>query len=412
MKTFNPANPVHAWKLRKALVPYGTWWLGETLARKWRTELGPMPDDAARARRVRHSRPAVAAAGDQRRDAQAPAQAGRPPVPDVRAFQPRAEAGRDAGTSLYAAKQNDEVVRLAADVLCQDLTRELTGQRPERPLLPGDDDLGEKIADGDFASHRRPVPGRDPDEVRGVGRAGQPVTCTRESLDAAPAPAQNAPSASEFAPQDPPDVPTFAVILPAAGKSSRFRDQHYKKPFVPLEDRPVWLHAAEKFANRSDVKQTLLVISPEDREAFQAKMGANVAMLGIEVVEGGQERYDSVAAALARVQPEIDYVAVHDAARPCLADEWIDAVFAAATKTGAAILATPISGTLKRAGKDQMRARDRFARRAVGSPNAPGLPPATADRRLCPPRPAAGHRRCPARRAAGAPGRRSFPARP
>jgi len=149
-------------------------------------------------------------------------------------------------------------------------------------------------------------------------------------------------------------VPTFAVILPAAGKSSRFRDAHYKKPFVPLEGRPVWLHAAEKFTNRSDVKQTLLVISPEDREGFQDKMGANVALLGIELVDGGAERYDSVAAALARISPEIEYVAVHDAARPCLAEQWIDAVFAAATKTGAAILATPISGTVKRVSKDQV----------------------------------------------------------
>jgi 2-C-methyl-D-erythritol 4-phosphate cytidylyltransferase len=148
-------------------------------------------------------------------------------------------------------------------------------------------------------------------------------------------------------------VPTFAVILPAAGKSSRFRDQHYKKPFVPLDNRPVWLYSAEKFTNRSDVAQTLLVIAPEDREAFQSKMGANLALLGIELVEGGQERYDSVAAALARVRPDIEYVAIHDAARPCLADEWIDAVFAAAAKTGAAILATPISGTVKRVGKDQ-----------------------------------------------------------
>jgi 2-C-methyl-D-erythritol 4-phosphate cytidylyltransferase len=147
-------------------------------------------------------------------------------------------------------------------------------------------------------------------------------------------------------------VPTFAAILPAAGKSSRFRDQHYKKPFVPLDGKPVWLHAAEKFTGRSDVQQTLLVIAAEDREAFQAKMGANVALLGIELVEGGRERYDSVAAALARVKADIDYVAVHDAARPCLAEEWIDAVFAAAARTGAAILATPISGTVKRAGQD------------------------------------------------------------
>ena len=143
-------------------------------------------------------------------------------------------------------------------------------------------------------------------------------------------------------------MPSFAVILPAAGKSSRFRDQHYKKPFVPLENRPVWLHAADKFTGRDDVKQTLLVISPEDREAFQSKIGANAALLGIEIVDGGAERADSVANALARVQSDIDFVAVHDAARPCLADEWIDSVFAAAVKSGAAILATPISGTLKR----------------------------------------------------------------
>jgi 2-C-methyl-D-erythritol 4-phosphate cytidylyltransferase len=148
-------------------------------------------------------------------------------------------------------------------------------------------------------------------------------------------------------------VPSFAVILPAAGKSSRFRDPHYKKPFVPLENRPVWLHAAEKFTNRSDVKQTLLVISPEDREAFQSKIGANAALLGIEIVDGGAERADSVANALARVQSDIDFVAVHDAARPCLADEWIDAVFAAAVKSGAAILAAPVSGTLKRVAADR-----------------------------------------------------------
>lgn len=140
----------------------------------------------------------------------------------------------------------------------------------------------------------------------------------------------------------------FAVILPAAGKSSRFRDPHYKKPFAPLDGRSVWLLAADRFLQRGDVKQTIIVVSPEDWDEFHDRFGANLPILGVEVVAGGAERADSIQNALARVKPDIDYVAVHDAARPCLTEQAIDRVFAAAEKTGAAILAIPQTSTLKR----------------------------------------------------------------
>jgi len=145
-------------------------------------------------------------------------------------------------------------------------------------------------------------------------------------------------------------VAQFAVILAAAGKSSRFHDKNYKKPFAPLANRAVWLHAAERFLGRDDVKQVILVIAPEDREDFNYKFGANIAIHGIDVVDGGSQRSESIARALSRVRPEMDYVCVHDAARPCLADEWITAVFEAAQRSGAAILATPVGNTLKRVG--------------------------------------------------------------
>jgi 2-C-methyl-D-erythritol 4-phosphate cytidylyltransferase len=145
----------------------------------------------------------------------------------------------------------------------------------------------------------------------------------------------------------------FAVILPAAGRSSRFKDEYYKKPYAPLAGKAVWLHSAERFLQRNDVSQVLVVVAPEDRENFNFKFGSNIAILGIDVVPGGAERSDSVAAALARVRPEADYICVHDAARPCLAEAWIDQVFSAAEKSGAAILAVPVSATLKRVGSDR-----------------------------------------------------------
>jgi 2-C-methyl-D-erythritol 4-phosphate cytidylyltransferase len=147
-------------------------------------------------------------------------------------------------------------------------------------------------------------------------------------------------------------VGKFAVILPAAGRSSRYKDKHYKKPYAPLAGRAVWLHSAERFLGRDDVVQLILVIAPEDRADFNFKFSSNVVILGIEVVDGGAQRADSVTAALARVKPEAEFICVHDAARPCLANAWIDEVFQAAEKTGAAILAIPVSGTLKRVGAD------------------------------------------------------------
>ncbi len=138
-----------------------------------------------------------------------------------------------------------------------------------------------------------------------------------------------------------------AVILPAAGQSTRFRGKE-KKVFANLDGRAVWLRSAEAFVNRSDVVQTLLVVAAEDLETIQSKFDAHLGLLGVELVTGGQERFDSVANALARLKPEAELVAIHDAARPCLTASLIDEVFAAAAKTGAALLAVPISDTIKR----------------------------------------------------------------
>src|SRR5262245_49628362 len=138
-----------------------------------------------------------------------------------------------------------------------------------------------------------------------------------------------------------------AVILPAAGKSSRFADKE-KKVFANIDGRAVWLRTAEAFVNRKDVVQSLVVIAAEDEDLFRRRYGAHLGLLGIEVVHGGKERFESVGNALAKVRGDVELVAIHDAARPCVAAAQIDAVFTAAAKTGAALLAVPVGDTVKR----------------------------------------------------------------
>lgn len=144
----------------------------------------------------------------------------------------------------------------------------------------------------------------------------------------------------------------FAVILPAAGKSTRFRDKE-KKPFAALDGRPVWLRTAELFVSRDDVCQCILVIDPSDEEMVRRKYGANMAFLNISLVHGGSERFESVSNALKILKDEVDFVAIHDSVRPCVTTELIDKVFQQAVKSGAAILALGMTDSLKRGSSNE-----------------------------------------------------------
>jgi len=67
----------------------------------------------------------------------------------------------------------------------------------------------------------------------------------------------------------------------------------------------------------------------------------------VKICLGGAERFETVSKALELVKDDIDLIAVHDAVRCCVTEELIDAVIAAAAKTGAAIPACPVSATIK-----------------------------------------------------------------
>jgi hypothetical protein len=161
MKTFSPVNPAHVWKLRKALVPYGGWWATELVSRKWRTEMGPMNDTLRR-----HAIVAIRGLQSMPLEISAAMRKHQLKLAD-RQCRMSELSGRVQklvvmlATSVYAARQNDEVVQAAADVICQDLHRELTGQRPTDRYFRAVNNLGESVANGKFAS----IAGLAPDEI-------------------------------------------------------------------------------------------------------------------------------------------------------------------------------------------------------------------------------------------------------
>ncbi|MDR2704425.1 MAG: 2-C-methyl-D-erythritol 4-phosphate cytidylyltransferase [Planctomycetaceae bacterium] len=154
-------------------------------------------------------------------------------------------------------------------------------------------------------------------------------------------------------PYDEKESAVFSVILAAAGKSRRFIETKsnksaVKKIFAPIHRKPVWLYSAEKFYGREDVAQLIIVVAPDDLTWFFRFYADQINRMFLLVVAGGKERSDSVRNALSVVRSNVDFIAVHDAARPCVSNSEIDAVFRRARIDGAAMLATPIVGTIKR----------------------------------------------------------------
>ncbi|MCJ7543031.1 MAG: 2-C-methyl-D-erythritol 4-phosphate cytidylyltransferase [Phycisphaerae bacterium] len=138
-----------------------------------------------------------------------------------------------------------------------------------------------------------------------------------------------------------------SVIVPGAGAGKRFVAAG-GKIFQPLNGRPVFIRTLEVFVTRRDVCQVLLVVAPGNLHEVRRRFGSQLDSMGVTVVAGGATRSESVRNALAHLSDQAELVCVHDAVRPCVSPLWVDAVFAQAQRAGAAILACPVHGTLKR----------------------------------------------------------------
>jgi 2-C-methyl-D-erythritol 4-phosphate cytidylyltransferase len=145
--------------------------------------------------------------------------------------------------------------------------------------------------------------------------------------------------------------------MPAAGTGLRFghgksgqaaSSQGIPKQYTPLAGRTVIEWALAPFLQDERCLQIVVALAPGDA-AFDALPPAREPRLSR--VPGGAQRAASVAAALQCVAGEdSDWVLVHDAARPCVTRQEVDALLECAGRCVAgALLALPVADTLKRA---------------------------------------------------------------
>ena len=114
-----------------------------------------------------------------------------------------------------------------------------------------------------------------------------------------------------------------------------------------LRGQPVLTRTLAAFAGREDVGQIVIAASDSDAVRRCVDLLPGSSRGKVRICGGGECRAQSVAAAAAAVMHSIDWVAVHDAARPLVSDELISRTFTAAQAHGAAAAALPVGLTIK-----------------------------------------------------------------
>ena len=138
------------------------------------------------------------------------------------------------------------------------------------------------------------------------------------------------------------------AIIAAAGSGLRMKlDGGLSKQFITVGGKPVILRTLETFDACDIIDDIIVVTRHADIETVK-KLTSDAKLTKIRsVILGGKTRQESVTAAVAELDRQTDFVAIHDGARCIVTDADIRAVVASAMKTGAATAANRVTDTLK-----------------------------------------------------------------
>jgi 2-C-methyl-D-erythritol 4-phosphate cytidylyltransferase len=139
---------------------------------------------------------------------------------------------------------------------------------------------------------------------------------------------------------------TVAAIIAAAGSGTRM-GVDTPKQFLELMERPIVAWSLDAFSRAREVTEMILVAHPAYMDLCSEAAKRYSRGVTVKVVPGGHTRQESVLNGIREVSQSIEWVAVHDAARPFITPSQIDSTCLMAMEIGAAIAGAPMVDTVK-----------------------------------------------------------------
>lgn len=146
------------------------------------------------------------------------------------------------------------------------------------------------------------------------------------------------------------EPPKVGAVIAAAGSGTRMGPDYPEgKQLITVGDYPVLAYTLNAFEQASSINEVVVAAREEDIVPISELVkdfGFNKVKV---IIRGGDTRQQSVSIAITQLSENIEYVAIHDGARPFVRPERIDQTVAAAVQHGAAVLGVRLVDTVKKA---------------------------------------------------------------
>ncbi len=150
------------------------------------------------------------------------------------------------------------------------------------------------------------------------------------------------------------DKKRCAAIVLAAGQGKRM-GASVQKQYIELEGKPLIYYALNTFQKSEIIDTILLVVGKGQVSYAKDEIVRKYEFSKVNaVVEGGEERYDSVWQGLKAIDKErgISYIFIHDGARPFVNEEILRRGYDCAERFRACVAGMPSKDTVKLADKN------------------------------------------------------------
>jgi 2-C-methyl-D-erythritol 4-phosphate cytidylyltransferase len=148
-------------------------------------------------------------------------------------------------------------------------------------------------------------------------------------------------------------VTDASLIIPAAGSGQRM-NLDLPKPFIEIGGISILAHTLRAFKAVEAIRQVIIPTSADYTDMVRSICKAELGELPFKVIEGGEERQFSIMNALNVLDQNKGLVIIHDAVRPFIRKQEIEACMVAAEEDEAAIVAVPVKDTIKETGENMV----------------------------------------------------------